>query len=211
VVRKKFSYCWLFRIGGPHPISEARLGEGASRTIITLSSPICSKRQDSRCRIHCTPPSPPPSQCFCDMESSGGQSRLRAEGGADASDYDNTTHTPRSHGDVSNPYQCGRLPTPLFSSRAPGATYQNAYSGQTICLHILKRHAYNHVPDEPSDGSEKRRRVTSLSTQSRVSHARRACANARVRCEELKPCTRCKIRDIPCEYSSLEAAATATM
>ena len=30
---KKFSYWWLFRIGGPHPISEARLGEGASRTI----------------------------------------------------------------------------------------------------------------------------------------------------------------------------------
>jgi ribosomal protein L37AE/L43A len=77
--------------------------------------------------------------------------------------------------------------------------------------HLLKRHADNHVPDEPSDGPEKRRRVTSLSTQGRVSHACRTCANARVGREELKPCTRCKNRDIRCEYLSSEAAATAAM
>jgi hypothetical protein len=30
VGKKIFSYCWLFRIAVPHPISEAGLGEGAS-------------------------------------------------------------------------------------------------------------------------------------------------------------------------------------
>jgi hypothetical protein len=42
VVRKIFSYCWLFRIGGPHPISEAGLGDGASRTSNTKTDPILS-------------------------------------------------------------------------------------------------------------------------------------------------------------------------
>jgi hypothetical protein len=28
VVGKKFAYCWRLRIGGPHPISEAALGDG---------------------------------------------------------------------------------------------------------------------------------------------------------------------------------------
>jgi hypothetical protein len=128
---------------------------------------------------------------------------------------------PRSHGGVSNPYQCAdcqrrysrpehlarHIKTHTLDKRFPSTFCGKAFARTDL----LKRHADNHVPDEPSDGPEKRRRVTPLLTQGRVSHAYRACANARVRCEELKPCTRCKNRDIRCEYSSSEAAVTAAM
>lgn len=66
-------------------------------------------------------------------------------------------------------------------------------------LDLLKRHRLNHEAD--GDGSKKRRRTVSI-TQGRVSHACKGCAAARVRCEETKPCGRCRKRGIECESAS---------
>ncbi|KAK3497977.1 uncharacterized protein B0T23DRAFT_411236 [Neurospora hispaniola] len=68
---------------------------------------------------------------------------------------------------------------------------------------LLKRHRTNHQ----DDNGAKRRRMNSSPGAGRVTHACQACAKARVKCEEAKPCTRCKNRGISCEYGSSEDAA----
>ncbi|KAM7223238.1 hypothetical protein V8F06_001451 [Rhypophila decipiens] len=68
---------------------------------------------------------------------------------------------------------------------------------------LLKRHRANHQ----DDNGNKRRRITSSPGAGRVAHACQACAKARVKCEEVKPCTRCKTRGITCEHASSEDAA----
>ncbi|KAI0125974.1 hypothetical protein BJ170DRAFT_685218 [Xylariales sp. AK1849] len=74
---------------------------------------------------------------------------------------------------------------------------------------LLKRHAANHESD--NDPAKKRRRTDSSPNAGRVSHACRACATARVKCEEVKPCTRCRNRNLECEYTSTEAGSAAAM
>jgi hypothetical protein len=44
-----------------------------------------------------------------------------------------------------------------------------------------------------------------------VSHACRHCASARVKCEEIKPCKRCRNRNLTCEFGSSEAGSAAAM
>lgn len=73
---------------------------------------------------------------------------------------------------------------------------------------LLKRHRTNH--DDDSNGT-KRRRINSSPGAGRVAHACVACARARVKCEELKPCTRCRNRGMDCEYASTEAGSAAAM
>ncbi|KAK3310107.1 uncharacterized protein B0T15DRAFT_24611 [Chaetomium strumarium] len=68
---------------------------------------------------------------------------------------------------------------------------------------LLKRHRANHQ----DDNGPKRRRFNIAPSASRVAHACQACAKARVKCEEIKPCTRCKNRGLACEVSSSEDAA----
>ncbi|KAK0657331.1 hypothetical protein B0T16DRAFT_401475 [Cercophora newfieldiana] len=68
---------------------------------------------------------------------------------------------------------------------------------------LLKRHRTNHQ----DDNGAKRRRVITSPGASRVAHACLGCAKARVKCEEMKPCTRCQNRGIKCEYASPEDAA----
>ncbi|KAK4672909.1 hypothetical protein QC763_107150 [Podospora pseudopauciseta] len=69
---------------------------------------------------------------------------------------------------------------------------------------LLKRHRTNHQ----DDNSNKRKRLSSAALGAgRVAHACQACAKARVKCEEMKPCTRCKNRGITCEVASSEDAA----
>ncbi|KAL2017895.1 hypothetical protein VTK56DRAFT_1551 [Thermocarpiscus australiensis] len=68
---------------------------------------------------------------------------------------------------------------------------------------LLKRHRANH---DDTNGT-KRRRITSSAGASRVAHACLACAKARVKCEELKPCTRCRNRGLACEVAPSEGAA----
>ncbi|KAK4158487.1 zinc finger protein klf1 [Chaetomidium leptoderma] len=69
---------------------------------------------------------------------------------------------------------------------------------------LLKRHRANHKDDS---GGSKRRRFNSVPSASRVAQACAPCAKARVKCEEIKPCTRCKNRGLPCEVASSEDAA----
>lgn len=73
---------------------------------------------------------------------------------------------------------------------------------------LLKRHRGNHEDDA---GGTKRRRINSSPGAGRVAHACQACAKARVKCEEVKPCTRCRNRNLKCEYASSEAGSAAAM
>jgi hypothetical protein len=74
---------------------------------------------------------------------------------------------------------------------------------------LLKRHAANH----DSDSTTKKRKIIGGDSPSagRVSHACRACATARVKCEEMKPCGRCRNRNITCEFGGDGAGSTAAM
>ncbi|KAK3300346.1 uncharacterized protein B0H64DRAFT_13118 [Chaetomium fimeti] len=63
---------------------------------------------------------------------------------------------------------------------------------------LLKRHRANH---QEGNGN-KRRRFNSVPSASRVGQACTACAKSRVKCEEIKPCTRCKTRGLACEVAS---------
>ncbi|GJC92406.1 C6 transcription factor [Colletotrichum higginsianum] len=74
---------------------------------------------------------------------------------------------------------------------------------------LLKRHVANHEND--NDPNKKRRRTDTSPGAGRVSHACRPCATARVKCEEVKPCTRCRNRNLNCEYTSTEAGSAAAM
>ncbi|KAL0938789.1 C6 transcription factor [Colletotrichum truncatum] len=74
---------------------------------------------------------------------------------------------------------------------------------------LLKRHVTNHEND--NDPNKKRRRTDTSPGAGRVSHACRPCATARVKCEEVKPCTRCRNRNLNCEYSTTEAGSAAAM
>ncbi|KAL2129077.1 hypothetical protein VTI74DRAFT_8269 [Chaetomium olivicolor] len=68
---------------------------------------------------------------------------------------------------------------------------------------LLKRHRANHL----DENGTKRRRFNSVPSASRVGQACQGCAKARVKCEEVKPCTRCKTRGLACEVASSEDAA----
>ncbi|KAF3762361.1 hypothetical protein M406DRAFT_294043 [Cryphonectria parasitica EP155] len=73
---------------------------------------------------------------------------------------------------------------------------------------LLKRHRANHNDD---GNGNKRRRINSSPGAGRVAHACQACAKARVKCEDTKPCTRCRHRNLTCEYASSEAGSAAAM
>lgn len=68
---------------------------------------------------------------------------------------------------------------------------------------LKKRHEANHG----NDPSKKRRRTTSSPTAGRVTHACKACAVARVKCQEDKPCQRCARRGLECVSSEANSAA----
>ncbi|OLN88491.1 Early growth response protein 1-like protein 1 [Colletotrichum chlorophyti] len=74
---------------------------------------------------------------------------------------------------------------------------------------LLKRHVTNHEND--NDPNKKRRRTDTSPGAGRVSHACRPCATARVKCEEVKPCTRCRNRNLNCEYTNTEPGSAAAM
>lgn len=61
---------------------------------------------------------------------------------------------------------------------------------------LLKRHAAGHSHSQ--DG--KRRRTTSYSKNGRVSQACKACATSKLKCDEEKPCRRCRDRKLFCDY-----------
>ncbi|KAH9999580.1 hypothetical protein F4779DRAFT_605364 [Xylariaceae sp. FL0662B] len=74
---------------------------------------------------------------------------------------------------------------------------------------LVKRHTANHEND--GDRTKKRRRADSSPGAGRVSQACRPCAAARVKCEEIKPCSRCRNRQIDCEVAPSEAGSAAAL
>ncbi|KAG8665827.1 hypothetical protein FPOAC1_010628 [Fusarium poae] len=68
---------------------------------------------------------------------------------------------------------------------------------------LKKRHEANHENDD----SKKRRRTTTALNSGRVTHACKACAAARVKCQEEKPCQRCTRRGLTCVSSEAGTAA----
>ncbi|KAK7432706.1 hypothetical protein QQZ08_000565 [Neonectria magnoliae] len=70
---------------------------------------------------------------------------------------------------------------------------------------LKKRHEVNHE----NDTSKKRRRTATSPNAGRVAHACKACAVARVKCQEDKPCQRCQRRGLTCVSS--ETGSTAAL
>ncbi|EPS27220.1 hypothetical protein PDE_02163 [Penicillium oxalicum 114-2] len=64
---------------------------------------------------------------------------------------------------------------------------------------LLKRHATGHAHDR----DRKRKRSSSVSKQSRVSQACKACASSKLKCDEDKPCRRCRERQLHCDWQEI--------
>ncbi|CEJ54909.1 hypothetical protein PMG11_01196 [Penicillium brasilianum] len=64
---------------------------------------------------------------------------------------------------------------------------------------LLKRHATGHTHDR----DRKRKRSSSVAKQSRVSQACKACASSKLKCDEEKPCRRCRERNLHCDWQDL--------
>ncbi|PYH96515.1 hypothetical protein BO71DRAFT_471399 [Aspergillus ellipticus CBS 707.79] len=61
---------------------------------------------------------------------------------------------------------------------------------------LMKRHAAGH--DHPCDG--KRKRPPSYAKSGRVSQACKACATSKLKCDEEKPCRRCRDKKLICDW-----------
>ncbi|KAK4168553.1 zinc finger protein klf1 [Cladorrhinum sp. PSN259] len=146
-------------------------------------------------------PAPPPHDPATNAFSDPASTDISPLGGADGSD-------PKSQ----SLYQCGHclkrysrpehlqrhIATHTLGKRFICELCSKAFSRADL----LKRHRLNHQDEEKG---VKRRRISPGA--SRVTHACQACAKGRVKCEEQKPCTRCKTRGIPCEFTFTEDAA----
>lgn len=85
-----------------------------------------------------------------------------------------------------------------------GRRFACSVCGKTFArADLKKRHEANHE----NDPTKKRRRTTSSPTAGRVTHACKACAAARVKCQEDKPCQRCARRGLECVSSEANPAA----
>ncbi|KAE9565739.1 hypothetical protein CGMCC3_g18079 [Colletotrichum fructicola] len=76
---------------------------------------------------------------------------------------------------------------------------------------LLKRHVARHAGGGQSHGSKRNRHPGTSPNPRRVSYACRRCASSRVKCDEVKPCTRCCSRNVDCEPSSSRHSSTAAM
>jgi hypothetical protein len=65
------------------------------------------------------------------------------------------------------------------------------------CRDLLKRHAACHDPENASAKKQKRQ----LNASSRVFQACKACASAKLKCDDSKPCKRCQQKGIACQYA----------
>ncbi|KAK3694630.1 hypothetical protein B0T22DRAFT_76305 [Podospora appendiculata] len=124
-----------------------------------------------------------------------------------------TPQPSRSHANTQSLYQCAdclrRYSRPEHLQRHIATHTLGKRFSCDICskgfsrADLLKRHRANHQ----DDNGTKRRRISSSPGAARVAHACQACARARVKCEEMKPCTRCRNRNMSCEHASSEDAA----
>ncbi|ROV99929.1 hypothetical protein VMCG_06185 [Cytospora schulzeri] len=139
-------------------------------------------------------------------------------GGASIHGNTTSTTTPRGHAANTSLYQCAdclkRYSRPEHLQRHIATHTLGKRFICDVCgkafgrADLLKRHRANH--DDDGKGI-KRRRINSSPGAGRVAHACQACAKARVKCEEVKPCSRCRSRNLTCEYASSEAGSAAAM
>ncbi|KAI1810258.1 hypothetical protein GGS20DRAFT_568347 [Poronia punctata] len=125
----------------------------------------------------------------------------------------------RSHLMTSSLYQCAdckrRYSRPEHLARhiqthTLGKRFSCQICGKAFArADLLKRHTANHEND--GDGTKKRRRIDASPGSGRVSHACRACASARVKCEENKPCQRCQKKGLTCEYGDTQTGSVAAV
>ncbi|KAJ5984684.1 hypothetical protein N7481_006783 [Penicillium waksmanii] len=66
---------------------------------------------------------------------------------------------------------------------------------------LLKRHATGHAADR--DRKRKRNWSSPISKQSRVSQACKTCASSKLKCDEEKPCRRCRERNLHCDWQEV--------
>jgi hypothetical protein len=69
-----------------------------------------------------------------------------------------------------------------------------------LCRDLLKRHVTNH-DTEPASKRQKRE----IARDTRVVQACEACSQSHLRCEDEKPCSRCKKKKIPCRVPETPA------
>jgi hypothetical protein len=72
---------------------------------------------------------------------------------------------------------------------------------------LLGRHVLTHKRKKATTGSES---LTNIHRAERTSQACFACATAKARCEEQKPCQRCQARNIECEIPGLSTPSRKT-
>ncbi|KAL5614900.1 hypothetical protein BROUX41_004979 [Berkeleyomyces rouxiae] len=91
-----------------------------------------------------------------------------------------------------------------IQSHTLGKRFQCPECGKAFArTDLLRRHVQSH---QNHDGSKRRRKGLAAVRTARVSHACKQCSTARVKCEEAKPCMRCRLRNLTCEYNASEAA-----
>lgn len=85
----------------------------------------------------------------------------------------------------------------LWESVSTGRLTYDEVSDE-VSRDLLKRHLAAH-----SDGQtpKKRQKTTPSTTKPRVSQACTACAEAKLKCEQKKPCSRCEQKRIVCHYA----------
>jgi hypothetical protein len=71
----------------------------------------------------------------------------------------------------------------------------------TPCRDLLKRHVTNHDSESAS-----KRQKREIARDARVVQACEACSQSHLRCEDEKPCSRCKKKNIPCRVPEASAA-----
>ena len=63
---------------------------------------------------------------------------------------------------------------------------------------LLKRHAEGHVPTQ-DDGPKRRKLNAQTAASTRVTQACKTCSASKLKCEEAKPCSRCRTKGLVCE------------
>lgn len=176
--------------------------QGASTDTGTLSvgTPTPHQHQHQQQALHATAPIPHPLPTHLDVQSSSTPSPATpsARGHTGASLY--------ACGDCGRRYSRPEHLQRHVQTHTLGRRFACSICGKSFArADLKKRHEANH----DNDSVKKRRRTDASPGAGRVAHACKACATARVKCQEDKPCQRCVKRGLTCVSS--EAGSTAAM